>query len=108
MDTTVEAEVSQVVKQVVELNNLKHKIERLRLEGGELAKYGPALCPEDQEDSDGEVERIPTQSEEGLLIDPTGRRSGEGWGAFPFACLFKNIQAISISCMSNSWSRACT
>ena len=77
-DTTVEAEVSQVVKQVVELNNLKHKIERLRLEGGELARFGPALSPEDQEELEEQEEKGASLSEEGLTIDPTGRRSGEG------------------------------
>lgn len=81
---------------MVELNNLKHKIERLRLEGGELAKYGPALSPEDQEDSDGEEDKVPAQSDEGLTIDPTGRRCGQGWGAFPSPASFRRIQALCL------------
>ncbi|KAK9832936.1 hypothetical protein WJX74_002381 [Apatococcus lobatus] len=77
VDTTVEAEVSEVIKQVVELNNLKHKIERLRLEGGELAKYGPALSSEDQEELEEEEEKVSSQSGQEVTIDPTGRRSGD-------------------------------
>ncbi len=76
-ETTVEAEVSEVIKQVVEINNLKHKIERLRLEGGELAKFGPALSPEDQEEEEDD-NAAAVSHEEGLTIDPTGRRSGQG------------------------------
>ncbi|KAK9865940.1 hypothetical protein WJX84_010576 [Apatococcus fuscideae] len=75
-ETTVEAEVSEVIKQVVEINNLKHKIERLRLEGGELAKFGPALSPEDQEEEEDD-NAAAVSHEEGLTIDPTGRRSGQ-------------------------------
>ncbi len=77
-DTTVEQQISRITKQLVELNNLKHKIERLRLEGEELVKYGPALSPEDQEEDEVATDSAQTSEQPVESIDPTGRRSGQG------------------------------
>ena len=41
-ETTVEAPVRDVLREVVEVHNLRMRIHRLKLEGEELAKYGPA------------------------------------------------------------------
>ncbi len=56
--------------------NLRHRITRLKLEGEDLAKYGPAKAPDKQ--------GIDTYSEQPVVagafycMDPTGRRTGEG------------------------------
>lgn len=41
-ETTVEASVKDTLREVVEIHNLRMRIHRLKLEGEELAKYGPA------------------------------------------------------------------
>ena len=77
-ETTVEAGVRDTAAELAAINNLRLKIERLKLEGEELAKYGPAKHPEKQgldqyqEDfGNGPVEQGPFYN-----ADPTGRRSG--------------------------------
>lgn len=56
--------------------NLRHRITRLKLEGEELAKYGPAKHPEQQG-----IDKYSDQAvEQGQFytMDPTGRRTGNG------------------------------
>ena len=74
----MQASVRDVIRELAEVNNLRHRIQRLKLEGEELAKYGPAKHPdkqgmdEYQEDfGHGPVEKGPQYKP-----DPTGRRSG--------------------------------
>ena len=47
-ETTVTASVRDTVRELVEIHNLRLRIERLKLEGGELAQFGPAKHPEKQ------------------------------------------------------------
>lgn len=68
--------VAEAVRQVAEVHNLRHRITRLKLEGGELAKYGPAKHP-DQQGIDEYAEQ-PAQQEPHYNMDPTGRRTGHG------------------------------
>ena len=77
-DTTVEASVKDTVKELSCVNNLRQKIQRLRLEGEELAKYGAAKQPDKQ----GIDEYSEDAIEKGAhyLMDPTGRRTGNGEG----------------------------
>jgi hypothetical protein len=67
-----------VVRDLAEIFNLRHRITRLKLEGGELAKYGPAKVSDRQgidtyEEGAATRERGPF-----YCMDPTGRRTGEG------------------------------
>ncbi len=66
------------------MHNLRHRIERLKAEGEELAKHGPAKRPDqqgiDEYQEQGAVEKGPFYTQ-----DPTGRRTGNGectytWG----------------------------
>mmetsp|Transcript_11136 Transcript_11136/g.36659 ORF Transcript_11136/g.36659 Transcript_11136/m.36659 type:complete len:287 (-) Transcript_11136:2620-3480(-) len=70
-ETTVAANVGDVVREVVEINNLRCRIGRLKDEGGELAKYGPAKHPDKAGLEEGEDEEAPQYAK-----DPTGRRTG--------------------------------
>lgn len=75
-ETTVQSGVTEAVREVAEVYNLRHKIQRLKLEGGELAKYGPAKEAAQQgidQYSEGPVEKGPH-----YCMDPTGRRTGNG------------------------------
>lgn len=47
-ETTVEASVKDTVREVTRIHNLRMRIHRLKLEGEELAKYGPAKLPDKQ------------------------------------------------------------
>ena len=47
-ETTVEAEVSACVKDLCEIQNTRLRIQRLKLEGEELAKHGVSKHPEKQ------------------------------------------------------------
>lgn len=80
------------------MHNLRHRIARLRLEGGELAKYGPSKRPDKQgidtyEDataaggggseggsssSAASAAAAPRERGPHYCMDPTGRRTGEG------------------------------
>jgi hypothetical protein len=75
-EASVQDLVEDTVKALVEVYNLRHKIQRLKLEGGELVKYGPAK-PLDKQGIDTYSE---TAVEKGPFynMDPTGRRTGNG------------------------------
>lgn len=83
-ETTVEATVRDAIRELAVVNNLRQRITRLKLEGEELAKYGPAKLPEKQ--------GIDTYSEEkpdtGLFynMDPSGRRTGNGASRMHACC----------------------
>ena len=78
-ETSVEKPVKEVVAEVVEIHNLRKMIERLKLEGEELAKYGPAK-PVDKQGIDTYSE-TPVDKGPHYLMDPTGRRTGNGESA---------------------------
>lgn len=75
-ETKVDSGVQSTVKSIVHIYNLRQKIHRLKLEGEELAKFGPAKQLEKQ--------GIDTYAEENVdkgeyyTMDPTGRRTGNG------------------------------
>ena len=77
-ETTVEADVTDCVRDLCEIQNARLRIQRLKLEGEELAKYGVAKHPEKQNLDEyqenfgyGKVEK-----QEHYNADPTGRRTG--------------------------------
>lgn len=75
-DTTVQASVRDTTAELAKIHNLRHRITRLKLEGEELAKYGPAKQP-DQQGIDQYSEQ-PVQQGPFYNMDPTGRRTGDG------------------------------
>ena len=79
-ETTTSTPVSTVVRELVEIHNLRLRIQRLKVEGDELAQHGPARHPDKQgldedlqADADGVLapERGPT-----FCKDPNGKRDG--------------------------------
>lgn len=79
-ETTVTIPVSQLIKELVEVHNLRLRIQRLKVEGDDLALYGPAKPPDKQgldEDIQAEADGIempprgPTYCK-----DPNGKRDG--------------------------------
>lgn len=72
----METTVADTISALVEVHNLRHKIQRLKYEAGELAKHGPAK-PADKQGID---EYSETAIEKGphYCMDPTGRRTGNG------------------------------
>uniref|UniRef100_A0A383V1I6 Uncharacterized protein n=1 Tax=Tetradesmus obliquus TaxID=3088 RepID=A0A383V1I6_TETOB len=74
-DTTVQASVRDTTAELAKIHNLRHRITRLKLEGEELAKYGPAKQP-DQQGIDQYSEQ-PVQQGPFYNMDPTGRRTGD-------------------------------
>eukprot|EP00891_Asterochloris_glomerata_P003978 jgi/Astpho2/3978/fgenesh1_pm.00063_%23_11_t len=68
--------VPEATQQLVAIHNLRMRIKRLKLEGGELAQYGPAKRP-DQQGIDEYAEQ-PVEQGEFYKADPTGRRTGNG------------------------------
>ncbi|GAX83567.1 hypothetical protein CEUSTIGMA_g10992.t1 [Chlamydomonas eustigma] len=89
-ETTVEASVKDTIKQLSTVHNLRQKIQRLRLEGEELAKYGPAKEPG--------KEGIDTYSEDSIqkgpfyMMDPTGRRTGNACSPDVSKVLIKTLE----------------
>jgi hypothetical protein len=75
-DTTVEATVKEVLASVVSIHNLRQTVTKLKLEGNELANYGPAKHP-DKQGIDTYEENAPPKGEF-YKMDPTGRRTGNG------------------------------
>ena len=72
--------MTDVINEMVEIHNLRLRIQRLNLEGGELAQFGPAREPSKvgiDEYKVSERERSPYFKE-----DPTGRRTGNGTHIF--------------------------
>jgi len=89
-ETTVEAGVRDTVAALAELNNLRHRINRLKLEGEELAKYGPAKRPDLQgidTYAEAPVERGPFYN-----MDPTGRRTGNACDPNVAKVLLKTLE----------------
>lgn len=72
----VATKVTDATQELVELQNLRTRIHRLKLEGEELAKYGPAK-PLDQQGIDQYAEPG-VQKGANYQQDPTGRRTGQG------------------------------
>lgn len=77
-EASVSHPAGDVSRELAEVHNLRHRITRLRLEGGELAKHGPAKAPDAEgidsyQEGAAEAERGPH-----YCMDPTGRRTGEG------------------------------
>lgn len=68
--------MEESTRQLSDVHNLRHRIERLKAEGEELAKYGPAKRPDQQ----GIDQYQETQVDKGphYTMDPTGRRTGNG------------------------------
>ncbi|KAF6251199.1 flagellar basal body protein [Scenedesmus sp. NREL 46B-D3] len=73
-NTSVQASVQDAAAELAKIHNLRHRITRLKLEGEELAKFGPAKQP-DQQGIDQYSEQ-PVQQGPFYNMDPTGRRSG--------------------------------
>lgn len=75
-EATLDSSVQSTVDALVDVHNLRQRIHRLKVEGEELAKYGPSKQPDEQ--------GIDTYSEENVEkgehynMDPTGRRTGNG------------------------------
>ncbi|PNH11745.1 hypothetical protein TSOC_001423 [Tetrabaena socialis] len=74
VETTINATVDETSRHLAEVHNLRHRIERLKAEGGELAKYGPAKRP-DQQGID-QYQEAPVDKGQHYTEDPTGRRTG--------------------------------
>lgn len=75
-ETTAQTVVKDVVASIVRIHNLRQAVTKLKLEGAELAKYGPAKQP-DRQGIDTYDENAP-QKGEFYTMDPTGRRTGNG------------------------------
>eukprot|EP00878_Enallax_costatus_P023901 GHUV01025462.1.p1 GENE.GHUV01025462.1~~GHUV01025462.1.p1 ORF type:complete len:232 (+),score=73.45 GHUV01025462.1:102-797(+) len=73
-ETSVHSSVKDTVKELAEVYNLRHRITRLKLEGEELAKYGPAKQP-DKQGIDQYSEQA-VEKGQFYCMDPTGRRTG--------------------------------
>jgi len=68
--------VREAVRQLVELHNLRAKIQVLKMEGEELAKHGAAKQPDKQ--GLDEYAETPVDKGPHYTSDPTGRRTGNG------------------------------
>jgi hypothetical protein len=93
-ETTVEAKVNDVIKEMCEIHNLRLRVHRLFLEGGELAEFGPAREPSKVGIDDYKVKD--SEKSAWFKEDPTGRRTGNGTpkrpfcqGNFPFVYVFE-------------------
>ncbi|GFR53143.1 hypothetical protein Agub_g15863 [Astrephomene gubernaculifera] len=73
-ETTINSTVEETTRQLADVHNLRHRIERLKAEGEELAKYGPAKRP-DQQGID-QYQETPVEKGPHYNMDPTGRRTG--------------------------------
>ena len=80
-ETTVEIGVKDLIKELVEVHNLRLRIQRLKSEGDDLATHGPCKPPDKQgldEDIQAEADGVelpprgPTYCK-----DPIGKRTGE-------------------------------
>mmetsp|Transcript_40354 Transcript_40354/g.114237 ORF Transcript_40354/g.114237 Transcript_40354/m.114237 type:complete len:277 (-) Transcript_40354:407-1237(-) len=89
-NTTVEATVRDAVREVVEIHNLRMRVHRLKLEGEELAKYGPAK-PIDKQGID-EYQEEPVERGPHYNQDPTGRRTGNACDANVQKVLMKTLE----------------
>lgn len=77
-ETTMTRSAGDVARKLSEVHNLRHRITRLKLEGSELAKHGPAKQPEKQGIDQFEEGNAGREKGPFYCMDPTGRRTGEG------------------------------
>ncbi|MEW5314815.1 MAG: hypothetical protein WDW38_006284 [Sanguina aurantia] len=89
-ETTVEAGVQETVAELVEVNNLRQRIARLKLEGEELAKYGPTK-PLDKQGIDSYAEE-PVEKGPHYNMDPTGRRTGNACSSQVAQVLMRTLE----------------
>lgn len=75
-ETSVQTPVRDTVAELAKVYNLRHRVTRLKLEGEELAKYGPAKQPDKQ--GIDQYSDEPVQKADFYTMDPTGRRTGNG------------------------------
>ena len=81
----MEQHVKDALHEIATIHNLRQRICKLKLEGTQLAKHGPAKKL-DQQGIDTYVEGT-VEEGEFYTMDPTGRRTGNGvrsvlgWGA---------------------------
>lgn len=92
------ASVQATVAALVAVFNLRHTITRLKLEGEELAKYGPAKHPHAQ--GIDTYADAPVQQGEHYCMDPTGRRTGNGecvsCGGGGWVCKWQQQQQLTV------------
>tara|TARA_B100000609_G_C17161529_1_gene406448 strand:- start:270 stop:1043 length:774 start_codon:yes stop_codon:yes gene_type:complete len=71
--------VQETTAELAEISNLRGRIERLKLEGEELAKYGPAKHPDKQglDQYSEDFGNGPVEKGAFYCADPTGRRTGD-------------------------------
>lgn len=93
-ETTVQATVKEVLASAVTIHNLRQTVTKLKLEGVELAKYGPAKHP-DKQGIDTYDENAP-QKGEFYTMDPTGRRTGNGKAGSCECARFKDIRLLTL------------
>ncbi|KAK3263720.1 hypothetical protein CYMTET_27494 [Cymbomonas tetramitiformis] len=99
-ETTVEASVEATITEMVNVHNTRLRIHRLKLEGEELAEYGPMKQPDQQgidEFSETPVEKGPYYKQ-----DPTGRRTGNAAAPEAVVTLRKTL-ADADSAAHKSW-----
>lgn len=89
-ETTVEASVKDTIRDVTHIHNVRMRIHRLKIEGEELAKYGPAKLPDKQGIDEYQEESV----EKGAfyLQDPTGRRTGNACDPKVSKVLLKTLE----------------
>ncbi|KAK9823695.1 hypothetical protein WJX72_004678 [[Myrmecia] bisecta] len=87
-ELTVNTPVPDAIKELVAINNLRHRLHRLKLEGEELAKYGPAK-PLEEQGIDEYQENV--VKGEHYLMDPTGRRTGNACAPEAAKTLLKTL-----------------
>lgn len=101
LDTTVEQLVKDTLREVALVHNLRQKICKLKLEGAELAQYGPAK----QLDKQGIDTYAEDSVEQGEFykMDPTGRRTGNG--VIPFCKPLSESSHLCVLCRRpcNAW-----
>ena len=71
--------MQETTAELAEISNLRGRIERLKLEGEELAKYGPAKHPDKQglDQYSEDFGNGPVEKGAFYCADPTGRRTGD-------------------------------
>uniref|UniRef100_A0A7R9V9Z7 Uncharacterized protein n=1 Tax=Chlamydomonas euryale TaxID=1486919 RepID=A0A7R9V9Z7_9CHLO len=89
-ETTVEASVKDTVRALSRVNNLRQRLLRLKLEGEELVKYGPAKQPDKQ--GIDEYQEEPVQKGPYYMQDPTGRRTGNACSPDVAKVLLKTLE----------------
>ncbi|KAG1664520.1 hypothetical protein FOA52_007784 [Chlamydomonas sp. UWO 241] len=89
-DTTVEASVKETVAVLSRVNNLRQRLMRLKLEGEELAKYGPAKQPDKQGIDEYQEDKVEKGTH--YMQDPTGRRTGNACSPEVAKVLLKTLE----------------